>query len=372
MPRLPKAVGATWTTLMLQASLVTLGAPSQLTGGYLYHRRMADAAPSHGVELRFASLPARRFPLPALGARAVLRDSAGARVVLVDSIAAAFLAPALRHRPPSVPLIAVVHQPMGGIDHGRVRTWLQASLDRSVYRRTRCVIAASQALADELAAGGLDRDSIEVVPPGCDGGDPEWPAPDLRLGRSASLLCVGNWVERKGILDLVQAFTRLGPEAATLHLVGRVDVEPRYARAIRTRLEAPDLARRVVVHRPVPRNRVTTLLAAADVFVLPSVREPYGTVYGEALAMGVPVVGWRAGNLPHLVEDGREGILLPVGDVAGLADALARLASDANLRARLSTAAKERGRRLATWEQSALRFFEIVRSVADPAAGGAR
>ena len=357
---------------MLEASLVTLGAPSQLTGGYLYHRRMADAAPSHGVEVRFASLPAGRFPLPALGGWAALREITGARVILVDSIVAAFLAPALRHRPPPVPLIAVVHQPMGGIDHGRLQTWLQASLDRSLYRRTHCVIAASHALADELAAGGLDRDSIEVVPPGCDGGAPESPPPDLRLGRSASLLCVGNWVERKGILDLVQAFTRLSPEAATLHLVGRVDVEPRYARAIRTRLEAPDLAGRVVVHGPVPRDKVTTLLAAADVFVLPSVREPYGTVYGEALAMGVPAVGWRAGNLPHLVEDGKEGILLPVGDVAGLADALARLASDPALRARLSTAAKERGRQLATWDQSAARFFAIVRRVADAGAGGAR
>ena len=333
---------------------------------------MADAAPSHGVDLRFASLPARGFPLAALGAWAALRETAGAGVILVDSIAAAFLAPALRHRPPPVPIVAVVHQPMGGIDHGHVRRWLQAPLDRSLYRQTRCVIAASDALAEDLAAGGLDPDSIEVVPPGCDAGAPESPAPDLRLGRSASLLCVGNWVERKGILDLVQAFARLGPDAATLHLVGRVDIEPHYARAIRTRLEAPDLARRVVVHGPVPRDRVTTLLAAADVFVLPSVREPYGTVYGEALAMGVPVVGWRAGNLPHLVEDGKEGILLTVGDIAGLGDALARLALDQELRARLRAAARERGRQLPTWEQSARRFFEIVTSVADAGAGGAR
>jgi len=49
--------------------------------------------------------------------------------------------------------------------------------------------------------------------------------------------------------------------------------------------------------------------------VLPSWREPYGTVYGEALAAGLPVVGWRAGNLPHLVSDGVEGVVLTPGDV---------------------------------------------------------
>ena len=55
---------------------------------------------------------------------------------------------------------------------------------------------------------------------------------------------------------------------------------------------------------------IARLYAGADVFVLPSWREPYGTVYGEALAAGLPVVGWRAGNLPHLVSDGVEGVVL--------------------------------------------------------------
>ncbi len=351
---------------MLAVSLVTLGSPSQLTGGYLYHRRMAEAAPSHGVDLRFVSVPDRPFPLPAFAAPAVLDQAGGTDVVLVDSIVTALLAPSLRGRRPQVPLLVVSHQPMGGIDHARVRTRVEAILDRSVYRRVDRVIAASQDLAHQLVAGGLDRARVDVVPPGCDPGEPEGPAPDLRRGRAAAFLCVGNWVARKGISELVEAFSRLPADAATLHLVGRDDVVPRYAREIHERLRTPDLAPRVVVHGPVPRERVATLLAAADVFVLPSLKEPYGTVYGEALAMGVPVVGWRAGNLPYLAEDGKEGILLPPGDVDGLAEALARLASDSELRARLAQAARERGRRLPTWAQSAARFFEIVRQ-----AGGA-
>ena len=77
---------------------------------------------------------------------------------------------------------------------------------------------------------------------------------------------------------------------------------------MRARLSRPDLAGRVVVHGPLAAERVAALYRAADVFVLPSLREPYGTVWGEAMAVGLPVVGWRAGNLPHLAEHGREGL----------------------------------------------------------------
>ena len=89
-----------------------------------------------------------------------------------------------------------------------------------------------------------------------------------------------------------------------------------------------DLTGRVRVHGPVSKERVAAFYRDADVFVLPSLREPYGTVYGEAMAAGLPVVGWRAGNLPHLATDGREGLLLEPGDVDGLSRALHRLATD--------------------------------------------
>lgn len=342
---------------------MTLGSPSQLTGGYLYHRRMADAAPAHGVDLSFASFPDLPFPLPALWGPAVLRRTGRTGVVLVDSIAAAFVAPLLALHRPVPPVVAVVHQTFGGIDHGPLRARVQKPLDRLVYTRATRVIAASDALGEELVAGGVDRARLDVVPPGADLAAPQEVLPDLRRGRSVAFLAVGNWVERKGIVDLLEALARLPDHAATLHLVGRDDVDRRYSSRVHARLSQADLARRVVVHRPLPRGRVATLMAAADAFVLPSVREPYGTVYGEALALGCPVVGWRAGNLPHLAEDGREGILVTPGDVGGLADALGRLAADASLRARLRDGALARGRSLPTWERSADRFFAIVKAV---------
>jgi glycosyltransferase involved in cell wall biosynthesis len=103
------------------------------------------------------------------------------------------------------------------------------------------------------------------------------------------------------------------------------------------------------------------MYVAADVFVLPSTKEPYGTVLGEALAAGLPLVGWDAGNLPHLVTDGREGVVVPVGDLDGLASALARLAEDESYRHALARAARRRGETLPTWDDTARAFFDSLR-----------
>jgi glycosyltransferase involved in cell wall biosynthesis len=179
------------------------------------------------------------------------------------------------------------------------------------------------------------------------------------------MLTVGNWVPRKGILDVLEAFSPLPGDAATLHLVGRRDQNKVYGDRVQSRLAAPDLRERVVVHGPLPPGETALLYTAADVFVLPSYQEPYGTAYGEALAAGLPVIGWRAGNLPNLAIDGREGIVLEPGDLAGLAAALARVASDDQYRERLAAAASARGRELPTWKETASRFFDTLRRVVD-------
>jgi glycosyltransferase involved in cell wall biosynthesis len=120
-----------------------------------------------------------------------------------------------------------------------------------------------------------------------------------------------------------------------------------------------------VVHGRLRREDVAALYQAADAFVLPAFREPYGTVWGEAMAFGLPVVGWRAGNLPYLAVDEREGLLVEPGDVDGLAGALSRLAVDEELRARLGAAAKRRAVARPTWDVSAALFFGAIREVVE-------
>jgi glycosyltransferase involved in cell wall biosynthesis len=325
---------------------------------------MADAAPAHGTRIRFLSFPEWPFPLAALRGAAVLRRAAelGASAVLLDSIALAFAGPALATRRLDLPVIAVLHQPPGGVDHGAARRTFQTSLDRLALRRADAVIAASDHLAEQLVEAGFASSRIRVVPPGRDVAHPRGgPLLDLRGGRQAAFLTVANWLPQKGILELLDAFARLPDDAGTLHLAGDASTEARYATRVWSRLAQSDLAGRVVVHGPLAREDVADLYRAADVFVLPAIRETYGTVWGEAMAFGLPVVGWCAGNLPHLAGDEREGLLVAPGDVAALSEALLRLALDSHLQARLGAAARRRALARPTWEASAALFFAAIR-----------
>ena len=357
---------------VLIVTLLTLGDPGTMTGGYLYHRRIAELAPAHGAWVEFVSFPARRFPLPMLAGPAVLRAVARRRshVLLLDSIAAAFLSPWLRGRPPRrrrppQPIVGIVHQPPGGIDHAAVRTWVQALLDRRAYRHAVRLLVASADLADAIRRAGVPGHLLSVVPPGRDVAPAAVPCRgDLRAGRSAAVLSVGNWVARKGLLDLLDAVARLPQEAVMLHLVGDAETEPAYGARVRARLAAPDLAGRVVVHGPRSPAEVAGFYQSADVFALASVREPYGTVYGEAMAAGLPVIGWSAGNLPHLARNGVEGMAVPPGDTAALAAALRDLAGDESLRQRMGAAAASRAAEFPTWDETARTLFSELRAVA--------
>ena len=333
---------------MVVISLVTRGSPTQVTGGHLYHRRMAEAAASRGAEIEFISVPWFRDPLR--GARGL---------VLVDSLAAWAVAPYVvaRQRRRS-PIAAILHQPPGGVGQGPLRTTLQRPFDQALYRRCDLLIAASTALGRALADDyGLPAERICVVEPGSDLPVDRSASGDLRHGRRIALLCVSNWLPNKGVLELLEAVAALPPDHVTLHLAGRSDVDPSYSAKVGARLRDPDLAGRVVVHGAVTRDDVGRLYGGADVFVLPSYAETYGTVFAEALSAGLPTVGWRSGNLPNLIEDGREGCLVIPGDIDALSAVLGRLATDDEWRGSLAEAALRRGATLPTWDAAADAFF---------------
>jgi glycosyltransferase involved in cell wall biosynthesis len=337
-----------------------MGDPNRRTGGYRYHRMMASAAADHRAEVRFASLPALPWPIPALPAARALRTAAeGSDAVLLDSIAAAFAAPWIGRL--RTPVVAVVHQPPGGLHGGRVRRVAQRRLDGIAYRSAAGVIATGEGLVDDLREIGVPADRIAVVPPGSDLPVASGPPLDLRRGRAASVLCVANWTPLKGIFELVDAFATLPEDAATLWLVGATDADPAYTERVHRRVAAPDLSGRVVVRGSVPVDEVGRLYRSADVFALCSFVDAYGMAWAEAIAAGLPVVGWRAGNLPRLAEHDREALMAEPGDLAGLASALRAITTDSMVRERLAASARRRAETLPTWRASADLFFASVR-----------
>jgi glycosyltransferase involved in cell wall biosynthesis len=103
------------------------------------------------------------------------------------------------------------------------------------------------------------------------------------------------------------------------------------------------------------RNDIPRVMAACDVFTLPSFEEPFGLVFLEAMAMAKPVVAVDNGGTPEVVEHGRSGLLSPPWDVPALAANISVLVGDPELRARLG----EHGR------QRVLSFFNLERMARD-------
>lgn len=338
----------------MHVALLTLGDPDRISGGSLFDRRLGQRAAEHGARVSTFSIPAAPFPLPLITAAPVMRRIRRSRadVLVIDSIAAAYLAPWLQAVP--MPSATLIHQPMGGVGRGRLRAWL----DRATYRQLDLLLPTGETLVDELAALGVP---VRVVTPGRDG-VPAAGTIDLRCGRRVAILCVANWLPTKGIVELVEAFAALPPATATLHLVGGM-TDAAYARQVRRRLVGAGLRERVVVHGTLAPERVAAMYRAADVFALPSYSETYGMAWAEAMDAGLPIVGWRATNLPNLVEDEREGLLVEPGNVRALSDALRRLVEDEPMRRRLSANARTRAAARPTWDQTAAAFFAVLREI---------
>ena len=153
-------------------------------------------------------------------------------------------------------------------------------------------------------------------------------------GSKPILMHVSNFRPVKRVTDVVDIFARVRRHVpSSLVMVGDGP----------DRIAAEDEARRLGVDRDVhflgKIDAVAPLLASADVFLLPSASESFGLSALEALACGVPVVASDAGGLVEVIRDGETGILRPVGDVEGMADAALRLLGDRALWQRMSDAA---------------------------------
>ena len=85
-----------------------------------------------------------------------------------------------------------------------------------------------------------------------------------------------------------------------------------------------------------------SLLAVADLLLLPSADEAFGLAALEGMSCGVPVIATAVGGVPEVVEDGKSGFLLPVGDVDGMAEAALALLADASRHAEFRAAARQR------------------------------
>ncbi|HEU4793510.1 MAG TPA: glycosyltransferase family 4 protein [Nitrolancea sp.] len=372
-------------------------------------RRRVEDAPSEHNDVQIHRVPVHHLPVPSLTHRAIRRlmaESArwdfpaqmpllrvagrygpwvpelGAtlrqgvsRPDLIHSANIAFesmVAEAARQaRSLDVPHVITPFVHLGEGEGSRVRRYYTMPHQLRLLRDADAVMVLTGIEADYLIGQGVDPARLHVVGAGLNveaviGGDGSRIRDRLGIA-GPFVLSLGAAAFDKGTIHLVQAVTRLNRSGHEVALVVAGPVLSEFQRFLET-LDSRD---RRWVHPLgfVSEEEKRDLLAAADLLALPSRTESYGLVFLEAWANGKPVIGARAGAVPAVIEDGADGLLVPFGHVAALAEAIRILITDRDLAARFAAWGRAKVIDEATWSQ---RVRSVYGSVLGSTAEGMR
>jgi L-malate glycosyltransferase len=250
---------------------------------------------------------------------------------------------------------------------GQDRSYLP--ITRFGIERSDAVTAVSDYLARVTREVFSPAKEIHVVPNFVD--PDRWRPDDGRKGATCFakggerlVLHVSNFRPVKRVLDVVEVFDRLRRKVpARLLMIGDGPDRPAAEALCREKGIAG------LVHFLGNTPAVEEVMPAADLYVLTTDMESFGLSALEAQACGVPVLGYRAGGLPEVIESGRTGFLREVGDVEGLAADGVRLLEDDAAFAETSRAARARAVSLFDADAIVARYLALYERVVSDTGG---
>ncbi len=211
------------------------------------------------------------------------------------------------------------------------------------------VVAISGGVADSLAAAGVDRERVTVVPSGvdCDRFRPPT-AEDRVQARIALGISYGEFVisavgalePRKGHRYLIEAIGALASTAPSVKVKCLIAGHGSIRGALQREIAQVRCTERIRLLGRIDDPR--ELLWASDVFAMPSLKEGLGVAALEAMASALPVVASDVGGLREVVESESTGIIVPPANPEAIASAIGRLEQWPALRSQMSAAARAR------------------------------
>lgn len=350
------------------------GALDQLTGGYLFDRRVVDGLRMQGRTVEVIEL-AGRYPDADASAKAAASAALVAlpsgSVAVIDGLALPAFVDCLDAESQRLCLIGFIHHPLAletGLSVEAAAHYAQ--LEARLWKSLNGVICPSPHTARAVIASGVEASRVAIAGPGT--AKPSEPIRRQAAG-PLQLLAVATVTPRKGHRLLVDALTELRDYDWQLTCIGSLDRDPANVAALREVIAAAGLGERVILRGEQSPTALAAAYRKADFFVLPSYHEGYGMVYAEALAHGLPVIATSAGAIPETVP-AAASLLVPPGDVAALRAALQQVFSDTELRARLAARAAQAALELPDWDSAVRRWAaeldRLAMSAASPIEGG--
>jgi glycosyltransferase involved in cell wall biosynthesis len=219
---------------------------------------------------------------------------------------------------------------------GRIRQWTTTILQEADH-----VIAVGHKLAEQIRDEfGVPRENVSVINMGVNRRIFQPLDKDKARKRcgidehEVPILFVGNIIRQKGLIELVEAFSKLKKEypSVSLYMIGAKKDNVFYNELIHRIKEAG--INDVSIYDAMKQQEVAVWMAAAEMFVLPSHLEGFGLVALEAMSCHTPVVGSRVGGLAYLLDDGA-GVLVEPRNPDSLFEGMKKVLDDPALRKQL-------------------------------------
>ncbi len=250
-----------------------------------------------------------------------------------------------------LPLVMTAHS----LEINRVRPdKLSVLMEQNVVNKVDRFIAVSVSMRKELnQAFGIKNNMITVIPNGVDTAVfKRENADDIRskyhLENRFVVLFVGRDDPQKGAKRLVDAVKDLAGQIPDimLILVGHKDIY---------------FDKHVLCLPNVSKSELVKLYSLSDVFVLPSIYEPFGIVLIEAMACETACIGMRVGGIPDIIDHGRTGLLVESDDSTGLFEAISDLYHDPDKRYRMGKNGRDRVISCFDWESISRKTIGVYR-----------
>ncbi len=356
----------------MRVGLIIYGDLHNISGGYIYDRKLVEHLRRKGDHVEVISLPWRVY-FRHLGdnlSRRLRRRlcSASLDILLEDELnhPSLFWINRWLTEKISYPIMSLVHHLRCSEHRPAWQNRLYKWIERLYLVSVNGFVFNSQTTA-RVVEGiiGSKRPSVVAYP----GGDRLNP----KMGRSQILkrshgraplqiIFVGNVIPRKGLEVLISGLGHLPRDTWHLEVVGSLTVDPAYVLSIRRQIARKGLEDRVELSGSLPDGELASRLAQSHVLAVPSSYEGFGIVYVEAMGFGLPIIASNAGAVPELITHGREGFLIHPGDSSGLAQCVKALHQDREHLARVSLGALKRYREHPTWTESSEDIRQFLQS----------
>ncbi|HEY4053579.1 MAG TPA: glycosyltransferase [Terriglobales bacterium] len=223
-----------------------------------------------------------------------------------------------------------------------------------VYRRARAIICISEKVKQQLTSE-IAAKAVVIY----NGVDANVFTPATETQPTLTVLSVGNLIPIKGHALLLRAFADVISYVpnARLEIVGEGCERERLVNLA----NALEISKRVSFIGRQNRDGIAQAMQRCAVFALPSSYEGLGCVYLEAMASGKPAIGCREQGIDEVIEHGKNGLLISLGNQAELVESLRVTLQNEDFRRRMGTAAREAVLQAYTLEHQAHRFAQLYR-----------